>query len=216
MRKYLPATSCHQSAATFFRSDFCRAARRAGAMGGRCHSNAACGKAPQRRRNADGGKSRMPRRRKRPAVIHRRRNRHARRHLVVEQTPDARTHQRRKFFVERIVAAGRVGINTAGQIAFELFENRRGLRGIARDDEQAKRCQTPPSAIFPARPEIVLRSRAAACSQICFPPKRRTAGDEFRARGLQSFHAAPQDFSQRRKTAKFPASSFPILPSRPR
>ena len=129
------------------------------------------------KRRSDAGmptavKTWMARCRKRPAVIHRGRDRHAGRHFVVQKASDPRPQQRREFRVKSIVGAARVGINAAGQIAFKFAKHLSASLHRARR-LSTWRCQTLPSAIFPALPEIFPRSRAAACSQIGFPPGRR-------------------------------------------
>ena len=78
---------------------------------------------------------------KRPAVIHRRAHGYAGRHLVVQQPADAPAQRRRQSRVQTFVAALRVGIDAAGEIAFEVREHRFGFVDIAHDDAQRRRAE---------------------------------------------------------------------------
>ena len=73
-----------------------------------------------------------------PAVVHRRADGDAGRHLVVEQAADARPQARREPVVERVVRAARVGVDAAGQVAFEAVGSppRAALR---RGDDEERR-----------------------------------------------------------------------------
>ena len=149
------------------------------------------GKTPHRRRNADGGESRMPRRRKRPAVVHRRRNRDARGHLVVEQTADAHAQQRRELIVKRVVLAGACPSKCSRS-----------------DCLPAGRALPPPAAASRATTNSEALPNASVCNfsgddQKCFSARAQqrvfktitrrgsvlSAGDQLRARRLQRFHA---------------------------
>ena len=62
------------------------------------------------------------------------------------------------------VAALRVGIDAAGEIAFEVRQHRFRLRRHRARRRTATRSRRPRSVVSPARQETVGRSRAAACS----------------------------------------------------
>ena len=74
--------------------------------------------------NADRGEAGMARGRIGAAVVHGRADRDARGHLVVEQAADLLPQPRGELIVGRIVAAAGVRIDAAGEIAFELLDDR--------------------------------------------------------------------------------------------
>ena len=73
-----------------------------------------------------------------PAVVHRRGDGDAGRHLVVQQAADARAQQRLELRVERVVRAARVGVEAAGQAALERLDERGQLARVSRDDEERR------------------------------------------------------------------------------
>jgi hypothetical protein len=148
------------------------------------------GEPAERCRDAHGGEPWMSRGWIRPAVIHRRTDRHARRHLVVQQSADALSERRLEPSVERFVAAARVRVDAAGQVPFELGEDREHLLRVASDDRE----RHVPERLRLERVRLGEKSLSAHAQQrvrvaIARSLDRRPAGDDLGARAPQLRHA---------------------------
>ena len=108
----------------------------------------------------------------RAAVVHRRADGDAGRHLVVEQAADPRPQQRRELRVERVVGAARVGVDAAGQVAFERLDERAELVRVARDDEERRVAEGLGLQLLRRAPGTRRPRRAAACCRSGSPASR--------------------------------------------
>ena len=69
-------------------------------------------------------------------MVHRRRDRYACGHLVVEQPADLLPQGADDLVIGIVIRAARVAVNAAGQVSFERFRNLLRLSRIGRDDKQ--------------------------------------------------------------------------------
>ena len=114
----------------------------------------------------------MAGRRERAAVVHRRADGDAGRHLVVEQPADLLPQQRGEFAISRIVRAAGVRVDAAGEVAFEVVEHRGGFVEIVRTRPGATRCRRLRSAALPGARGIAGRwPRSSVLAWLCpLPP----------------------------------------------
>ena len=69
-------------------------------------------------------------------MVHRRRDRHAGRHFVVEQSSHVRTDGGRELVVDVIVTTAGVAINRAGQVAFQAVSDGGHFVDVFGNDQQ--------------------------------------------------------------------------------
>ncbi len=123
------------------------------------------------------------------AVIHRRADGDAGRHLVVEQPPDFGAQDRRDLIVERVVVTAGVGVETTGEVAFQRFGDFAHLRDVFRKDDERHDAERLDLQRVRVHEEVVAgdaqeRVRVAIARPLDFVP----TGDELRAGGLELFH----------------------------
>ncbi len=91
---------------------------------------------PQRCGDADRGEAGVAGRRIWPAVVHRRADHHAGRHLVVKQPADFVAKDGFQFTVKAVFQALGMAVNAANQLAFKMHEGSLKFTGILADDGQ--------------------------------------------------------------------------------
>src|SRR5690349_1421224 len=82
--------------------------------------------AAERSRDADGGEAGMTGGWVRAAVVHGGTDGNASRHFVIDQPADFQSQPRSQLCVRRVVAAGGMRIDAAGEVAFELLDDATG------------------------------------------------------------------------------------------